>query len=433
VKKIVILDAADALHGSVALGDFFSLPIHLRGCRVTLVDDDAEALDRMVRYAICVDRSLGELFEIEASTDRRAALRGADFVVQLPLSESRESLELDWRVPLRHGVRHIAGRNGGPGALSRAMRIVPRLLVRARDVEDVAPRALFLNQAEPLARTSVALARCTTLRFVGVPAQRQAGYRWLSRAFGWSSPGGGEPDERSGRNAVRRLRARAAGLHGLSFFMTLQDWRSGADMYPLLRARLAVALPDFELMSRRLLDVFGLYCASGDAVAGEYFGFAAETMSLHGPDFDAEARWRDEAAALVHGVAVGELQPAYRFVRASKSRVFALIAALVNDIEQDEPALLLPNDGRIVNLPVRAVVETPAHVVAGVLHGEHIGALPDGLASLLQREEVIHELAVQAAVTGDRASALQALLLDSHVHSYAQATHLLDDICSMTF
>jgi alpha-galactosidase/6-phospho-beta-glucosidase family protein len=50
------------------------------------------------------------------------------------------------------------------------------------------------------------------------------------------------------------------------------------------------------------------------------------------------------------------------------------------------------------------------------------------LAAIMRREVEIQELVVQAGVHGDRNAALQALMLDPHIHSYAQATHLLDDL-----
>ena len=432
MTKIVIFDAADELHGAQALGDLFSLPIHLRGSRIVLVDEDASALAHMARYAQRINESQGELFEIEAVTERRAALQGADFVLQLPLRESIETSAADWRVPLRHGVRHLAGRSGGPGALARTLRLMPRLLARVRDVEAAVPQARFVNQAEPLGRSSTLLAQHTSLRWVGAPRVRAAGYFWLSHAFGWKHAADSKHDEHGEeqimRDAMRRLRTRAAGLHGLSFFLSLRERRSGDDLYPRLRDRLAVALPDFELLSRRLFEVFGLYCTSGDAVVGEFTALAAETMALHGPDVEADLRAVAAAREQVHAVGDGKIVPAYGVVRASQSRAAPLIAALVNDLAYSEAALVLPNEGRMEQLPVRAAIETPAFVAAGELRGEPIGPLPDGVMSLLQRESTIAALAVEAALTGDRATALQALLLDTHVHSYAQATHLLDDL-----
>lgn len=424
--NIVFLDIGDPVHGARALGDLFSLPVHLRGSRVMLVDEDPAALERTARYADAVNRSQGELFTFEATTDRRAALSEAEYVVQLPLREAPDVGEKDWRLPLRHGVRHIAGRNGGPGGLIRTLRLAPRLLARARDVEAAAPRAVYVNQAEPFGRACTLLARHTALRWVGAPSGRADGFVWLSRAFGWTRAG--RSREETARDAARRLRVRAAGLPGLSFFISLRDRLSGEDAYPRLRERLAAALPDFELLSRRLFETFGLYCASGDAVAGEFLALAAETTPLSGPDFDEEALMRRRAEEQMYAVADGQIRPAYGVVRATSSRALPLIAAMVNDLAYSEPALVLPNADRIHGLPADAAVETPAFVTGQALRGEPIAELPPGILALLQREATIAALAVDAAASGDRTTALQALLLDSHIHSYAQATHLLDDM-----
>jgi len=227
---------------------------------------------------------------------------------------------------------------------------------------------------------------------------------------------------------VQRVNRAHAIANGGTWKFEDRRFRSGDDLYPRLRDRFAAALPDFELLSRRLFEVFGLYCTSGDAVVGEFTALAAETMALHGPDIDAEMRAVAAAREQVRTVGDGEIVPAYGVVRASQSRAAPLIAALVNDLAYSEAALVLPNEGRIDQLPARAAIETPVFVAAGELRGEPIGPLPDGVAALLQREATITALAVEAALTGDRAAALQALLLDTHVHSYAQATHLLDDL-----
>jgi alpha-galactosidase len=98
------------------------------------------------------------------------------------------------------------------------------------------------------------------------------------------------------------------------------------------------------------------------------------------------------------------------------------------DLNQYELSANIPNDGCISNLPDDAIVEVPAVVNARGVHGVRVGPLPKGLAAIMRREVEIQELVVQAGVCGDRNAALQALLLDPHIHSYAQATHLLDDL-----
>ena len=57
-----------------------------------------------------------------------------------------------------------------------------------------------------------------------------------------------------------------------------------------------------------------------------------------------------------------------------------------------------------------------------------VGDLPAGCAALPQQRSAIASLTVEAAVHGDRQAALQALLLDPVVNSYAAADALLTEL-----
>jgi alpha-galactosidase len=115
-------------------------------------------------------------------------------------------------------------------------------------------------------------------------------------------------------------------------------------------------------------------------------------------------------------------------LRQSGERAVQVIDAIEHDLNQHELALNIPNNGCISNLPADAVVEVPALVNGHGIHGLHVGALPEGLAALLRHEIDIQQLVVEAGVKGDRTAALQALLLDPNVHSFAQAKYMLDDL-----
>jgi len=94
------------------------------------------------------------------------------------------------------------------------------------------------------------------------------------------------------------------------------------------------------------------------------------------------------------------------------------------------PSLILPNDGYIENISRDAVVEVPGLVGGGRVCGVPVGPLPGPIASILQNEVEIQKLVVDAAVTGSRDLALQALLIDPVVNSARKAEALLDDILS---
>ena len=89
-------------------------------------------------------------------------------------------------------------------------------------------------------------------------------------------------------------------------------------------------------------------------------------------------------------------------------------------------AVNLPNLGQIPNLPQNVVVETPGLVNGAGIQASQ-GALPEALAELCRREAVVTQLCVDAAVKGDRQTALQCLLLDPVVTDLDVARQILDD------
>jgi alpha-galactosidase len=70
------------------------------------------------------------------------------------------------------------------------------------------------------------------------------------------------------------------------------------------------------------------------------------------------------------------------------------------------------NHGAIDNLPADAIIEVNALVGSYGLRPVHVGPLPEALAAHLRHHLTTQQLTVQAALTGDRHTALQAFLLD---------------------
>ncbi len=61
------------------------------------------------------------------------------------------------------------------------------------------------------------------------------------------------------------------------------------------------------------------------------------------------------------------------------------------------------------------------------VHGISVGPLPEGIAGILAARVRQQELTVDAALTGDRMLALQALLADPLVPSVETATDMLEE------
>ena len=159
--KIVIIGAGSTSFGPAILGDLFSHADALRGSQMWLVDINAASLQMMAGYAARLNEVTQGAFDIHSSGDRREALPNADYVIVSVAVDRIPTWRLDWQIPLKHGVRHVLGENGGPGGLSHAIRNIPLLLGIARDVEALAPNALLLNFTNPMSRLCLMLSKHT--------------------------------------------------------------------------------------------------------------------------------------------------------------------------------------------------------------------------------------------------------------------------------
>lgn len=427
--KIVIVGAGSASFGLEVLSDLFAASRDLAGSTLALVDTDAEALELMSAYAQRANAQYGAGYRIEAATDRCRVLPGAQFVI-VAVSRRREELwKLDWEVPLRHGVRHVLGENGGPGAFFHGARSIALVLPIARDIEKLCPDALVLNFTNPMSRVCLAVSRYTRVRMVGLCHQIGHIIMTAGRVLGrMEKPPATWPEH---LETLRRMEGvfdvKAAGLNHFSWLLDIRDRDDGSDLYPALRERLRAQPPEFEPLSRYLLDAFGIIPTGGDVHCGEYVPFAHEFCEMKGYDFEEAARERTERRAHIAGVAGGTIplpdRPAF-----SGERAVAIIQGVLADANQHELALNLPNDGYIANLPRSTVVEVPGTVSAWGVRGLGIGELPAGVADLCRRQVEVMDLAVEAAVTGSRKLALQALLLDPVVPGSRAAEGILEEM-----
>lgn len=409
---IVLIGAGSALFGPETLRDIFKCEA-LHGSRVTLVDVHAEHLDRVLALGHALNRASGANCHLAATTDRRQALPGADFVIVSVAVERERLWKLDWEIPLKHGIRHVLGENGGPGGLSHALRNVPLLLGICRDIEALAPDAWLVNYTNPMSRLCMAVARHTHVKFVGLCHQIGEGYQVVSTIM--DVP-------------VAELRIRAAGLNHFTWITDLR-LADGRDAYPAFRTRLAVSDPTYMPLSRRLCDVYGLYPAVGDRHAGEYIGDAWRDVGLDGYEFDMYETWVDAVWESIAAVLAGDADEVATWLgEVSGERGVPIVAALWTGTNQVEESVNVVNNGSIANLPADAIVEVPAVVDGGGIQPLVVGALPAGIAALCARQVTIQELTVQAAVAGDRQAALQALCLDPVIPDMSTAQVVLDEL-----
>jgi alpha-galactosidase len=402
------------------LRDLFVARDALAGAVIALVDIDPAGLGVMTSLANRMNAELGSPFVIESHTDRRQALPGASFVLVSIAVRRNELWRIDWEIPMRHGARQVLGENGGPGGLFHSMRNAPIILSIARDVEALAPDALVINFTNPEGRVCRVIDQHTSLRFVGLCHEIDGFRRRAADVLDL-------PKDRIDPTAV--------GLNHFTWVMALRDGLTGEDLYPRFRATARERLAELEAvhghglkLSAYLGERLGYWPASTDDHVGEYLGFAWELAGLDGYPFDRVDREAAEWRADLVAIATGGAPIAPWLLEPSGERAVPIITAMLGNSHAYELAVNIRNDGLIPNLPPDAIVEVPATVDANGVHGVPFGPLPEAIAALCRTQVSITDRAVEAGVRGDRAAALEALLLDSVITATAQAEAILEEM-----
>ena len=106
---------------------------------------------------------------IETTTDQRAAITDADYVICTIRQGGLEAFQLDVDIPLEYGVDQCVGDTLCAGGLMYAQRTIPALLNICKDIREVAKQgALFLNYSNPMAMNTWACNQYGGVQAVGL-------------------------------------------------------------------------------------------------------------------------------------------------------------------------------------------------------------------------------------------------------------------------
>ncbi len=411
--RIVFVGAGSMSFGTAMLNDVFTNP-GCAGASLSLVDLDERNLERMHALARKMNAVSGLGVHLEGTTDRRAALPNADFVVTSIAVERCELWKHDFNVPKKYGIRHTLGENGGPGALFFTMRTIPLVMDIVRDMEALCPRALLLNFSNPETRIVLAVSMYSRIRCIGL----------CHGVF-------------MGRDAVAWIMGRppadvqvlGAGMNHFQWLLDVRDRETGADLYSELREKERGFDHSFMPYSRKLLGAFGLWPTCSDDHLGEYQAYGWEAGE-HGYDFDADARGRVKMEEEIRRLTAGEID-LKGWMKPSGEKAAEVITSISANRRRLIDSAIVYNGSIIPNLPADIAVEVPIEVDGSGVHPLHIGPMPLGIKNLLNMQVGPQQLSVEAAMRGSKELALQALLIDPVVHSVRAAEAFLDEVLSV--
>lgn len=406
--KIALIGAGSTVFMKNLLGDLLQVE-KLRNAHIALMDIDPHRLETSQLVAGKIAEAVGASPTFEATTDRRRALDGADYVItMIQVAGYKPGTVTDFEVPKRHGLRQTIGDTLGIGGIMRGLRTAPVLVDIAKDMRELCPNALMLQYVNPMAINCLALNRfAPEVRTVGLCHSVQGTAKELAEDIGVP---------------IDEIRYRCAGINHMAFYLSferlLPDGRT-EDLYPRIRSVLDTGkVPDWNRVRYEVFKHFGHFVTESSEHFAEYVPWF---IKRHRPDLIEQfnipldeyirrcekqiGEWGQQEQALLAGEGL----------KICRSHEYA--SQIIEAELTGKPTLIngnVMNTGLIANLPEGACVEVPCVVDHNGIQPTRIGNLPVGLAALMQTNINVQTLTVEALASGRREHVKQAAMLDPH-------------------
>lgn len=398
-----------------------SLPVS----ELWLMDITPERLKIVGGFAQRMADAKGSPFKVVLSTDQRAAVSGAAYVITQLRVGMMPARVADEYLGKRHGL--IGQETTGIGGMAKALRTIPVVLNIAKDMRETAPGALLVNFTNPSGLVTEALFRyASDVPAVGVCNSAITTKMYMLKEL-----------EQSLGTKIESERARllTLGLNHLTWYRGFTV--DGEDVWPRLLEQYIAQLkqdPDPEwiphlIESLRMLPNGYL----------EYFYQTDRKLAAQEkwPPSRGEQVIEIEKSLLRQYADPALTEPPADLMKRGGAYYSTLATQLIdshyNDLGQ-EHVVNTRQDGVVPGWPADWVLELPCRVRRSTLtHPSGIEPLPAeplppvcfGLLAQVKSYEL---LTVEAAVHGDRNAAYQALLANPLGPKAGQAQAVLEDM-----
>ena len=418
--KVALIGAGSTVFAKNLLGDILSFP-ELADADIRLHDIDEERLRTSEIVANRVAQALGARPRIMATTNRRQALDGADYVITMfQIGGYKPGTVIDFEIPKRYGLRQTIADTLGIGGIMRGLRTIPVLIDVCRDMEELCPEAWLLNYVNPMAMNCWALSRVTAIKTVGLCHSVQGTAEQLARDI---------------NIPIEEINYLCAGINHVAFYLRFE--RQGQDLYPLIRQVIADGrIPQWNRVRYEALKHLGYFVTESSEHFSEYVPWfikrdRPDLITDYNVPLD-EYITRCENQIVAWEMMRGFLEDESVALTVERTQEYG--AYIIHSLETGTPRVIygnVTNTHLIDNLPVGCCVEVPCLVDNNGIQPTRIGPLPPQLAALIQTNVNVQALTVEAALTGKREHIYHAAMMDPHTAAELdlnQIHALVDDL-----
>ena len=415
--KIAVIGAGSVGFTKKLCSDILKVPeFAAAGIEIALTDINAHNLDmvaQIIRRIVAVNNLPTR---VTATTDRREALTGARYVMNVVRIGGLEAFESDISIPLKYGVDQCVGDTICAGGILYGQRGIAAMLDFCKDIREVAePNALLLNYANPMAMMTWAAIEHGGVRTVGLCHGVQNGHRQIAAAL---------------RVPMEEVEIICSGINHQTWYLDIRHKSQATGGRAIGRDELIAAFEAHPLFSKQekvridVLKRFGFYSTESNGHLSEYLPWYRKR-----PDQIMDWISMDE---WIHGETGGYLRyttenrnwfetdfPVF-LEEAGKpladwARTDEHASHILEALETGRPYrghFNVRNGGTITNLPEDCIIESPGYVDRFGINMIEGVTLPLACAATCSASVHVQRMSVQAAVTGDVDLLKQAVLHD---------------------
>jgi len=384
-----------------------------------LMDINTERLGIVGGFAKRMVAARGAPFKVVLSTNQREAVSGASYVTTQLRVGMMPARVADEYLGRRHGL--IGQETTGVGGMAKALRTVPVVLNIAKDVREAAPGALLVNFTNPSGLVTEALQRyAPDVPSVGVC--NSAITTKMGMLNGLKATLGEEI-------APARAEIKTLGLNHLTWYYGLTI--DGEDMWPRVIEMTLKELrsdPDPE-WDPRTIETLGM-------IPNGYLGYYYYTdrrvaRQQKWPPSRGEQVMQIEKDLLRQYADPNLKEPPADLMKRGGAYYSTVATQLLNAHYNDLGEVHVANvrnNGAVPAWPADWVLELPCRVDRRGVHPLPAAALSPVCAGLIAQVKAYELLTAEAALTGNRKLAYEALLAHPLGPSADQVQAVLDDL-----
>jgi len=377
---------------------------------ISFTDNNPHNLE-MVRNVCQIDLDANQIpIRIHATLDRKEAFKDAKYIINIVRIGGLEAFESDINIPLKYGVDQCVGDTLCAGGIMYGQRGIAAVLDFCADIREVARKdVLLMNYANPNAMLTWAANEYGGVNTIGLCHGVQYGHRQIAEALGYNQ---------SDINIV------CAGINHQTWYISVKHKNEDLTDQVLAAFERDDNIMRTEKCRIDVLRRFGYYSTESNGHLSEYLAWYRKRPDDIRNWVDTGNWINGETGGYLRVCTEGRnwfeydypnmLKEAPRnyedYERGEEHASFVIESMELGICHRRH--LNVRNQGAIANLAYDAIVELPCYLDYNGINVPRIGDLPTACAAICSQSSQVQRLAVQAAVTGDAALLMQAMLLD---------------------